>query len=100
MGKKNNSYTASYKLKVISFAEQFGNRVAQREFGILESNVRYWRGKKESLKKVTVGHFVVRKLENPHILRTPIFQRPNLKKKSAQITTVNTVFIIVQHAQE
>jgi hypothetical protein len=24
MGKKNNSYTASYKLKVISFAEQFG----------------------------------------------------------------------------
>jgi hypothetical protein len=36
--------------------------------------------KKELLKKmqkVTVGHFVVRKLENPHILRTPIFQWPN-----------------------
>jgi hypothetical protein len=30
MGKKNNSYTASYKLKVISLAEQFGNRAAQR----------------------------------------------------------------------
>jgi hypothetical protein len=82
MGKKNNSYTASYKLKVISFAEQFGNRTAQREFGILESNVRYWRKQKELLKKkkkqkVSVGHFVVRKLENPHILRTPIFHRPN-----------------------
>jgi hypothetical protein len=47
MGKKNNSYTASYKLKVISFAEQFGNRAAEREFGVLESNVRYWRKQKE-----------------------------------------------------
>jgi hypothetical protein len=51
MEKKNNSYTASYKLKVISFAEQFGNRAAQREFEILESNVRYWRKQKELLKK-------------------------------------------------
>jgi hypothetical protein len=50
MGKKNNSYTASYKLKVISFAEQFGNRAAQREFGILESNVRYCRKQKALLK--------------------------------------------------
>jgi hypothetical protein len=38
---------ASYKLKVISFAEQFGNHAAQREFGILECNVRYWRKQKE-----------------------------------------------------
>jgi hypothetical protein len=50
MGKKNNSYTASYRLKVTSFAEQFGNRAAQREFGIMESNVRYWRKQKELLK--------------------------------------------------
>ena len=50
MGKKNNSYTASYKLKVISFAEQFGNRAAEREFGILESCVRYWRKQKEALR--------------------------------------------------
>jgi hypothetical protein len=40
----------SYKLKAISFAEQFGNRAAEREFGILESNVRYWRKQKELLK--------------------------------------------------
>jgi hypothetical protein len=50
MGKKNNSYTASYKLKVISFVEQFGKCAAQREFGILESNVRYWRKQKELLR--------------------------------------------------
>jgi hypothetical protein len=59
--------------------EQFGNRAAQREFGILESNVRYWREQKRMIKKiqkVTVGHFVVLKLENQYILRTPIFQRP------------------------
>ena len=50
MGKKNNSYIASYKLKVISSAEQFGNRAAEREFGILESSVRYWRKQKEALR--------------------------------------------------
>jgi hypothetical protein len=54
MGKKNNSYTASYKLKVIIFAEQFGNRAAQREFGILESNVHYWRKQKELLKNAKI----------------------------------------------
>jgi hypothetical protein len=37
------------------------------------------------MQKVTVGYFVVRKLENPHILRTLIFKWPN-EKKSAQIT--------------
>jgi hypothetical protein len=36
MGKKNKSYAASYKLKVISFVEQFRNRAAQREFEILD----------------------------------------------------------------
>jgi len=35
---------------VISFAEQFGNRAAEREFGILESSVRYWRKQKETLR--------------------------------------------------
>jgi DNA-binding transcriptional regulator YiaG len=50
MGKKNNSYTASYKLKVISFAKQFGNSAAEREFGILESSVRYWMKQEEALR--------------------------------------------------
>jgi flagellar basal body rod protein FlgB len=42
MRKKKNSYTPSYKLKMINFAEQFRNRAAKIEFGILESNVPYW----------------------------------------------------------
>jgi hypothetical protein len=45
----------------------------------------------KKMQKVTVGHFVVRKLEIPHILPTPIFQRPNWKKKSEKITLVSTV---------
>jgi hypothetical protein len=35
---------------MISFTEQFGNCVAQREFRILESNVHYWRTQNELLK--------------------------------------------------
>jgi hypothetical protein len=50
MGKKNKSYTASYKLKAVSFAKQFGNRAAEREFRILESSVLYWRKQKEALR--------------------------------------------------
>jgi hypothetical protein len=30
----------------------------------------------KKMQKVTVGHFVVRKFKNPHILRTPIFHWP------------------------
>jgi hypothetical protein len=80
MGKKNNSYTASYRLKVISFAEQFGNRAAQREFGILESNVRYWREQKELLgnAKSDSGAFCGPKAGKIHVFYAPpIFQRPN-----------------------
>jgi hypothetical protein len=83
MGKKNNSYKASYKLKVICFTEQSGNRAAQSEFWILESNVRYWRKQEELLKLSKVWHFVVQKLENLYILHTMIFRRPNYKKKFA-----------------
>jgi len=75
VGKKNNSYTASYKVKVISFAEQFGNRAAERELGILESSVRFWR--KQKKKSAYFTH--------------PDFSAAKMKKKSAQITRVNTV---------
>jgi hypothetical protein len=47
------------------------------------------------MQKVTVGHFVVRKLENPHILRTPIFSAAKIEKESAQIKRVNTVYVII-----
>jgi hypothetical protein len=94
MGKKNNSYTALYKLKVISFAEQFGNRAAQREFGILESNVRYWRKQKVLLKnaKSDSRAFCDPKAGKSAYFMHPDFSTAKLQKKSAQITSVNTVF--------
>jgi hypothetical protein len=97
MGKKNNSYTALYKLKVISFAEQFGNRAAQREFGILESNVRYCRKRKELLKNVKSGSraFLGPKAGKSAYFMHPDFSAAELEKKSAQILLLNTVFLIL-----
>jgi hypothetical protein len=85
MGKKNNSYTASYKLKVISFAEQFGNRAAQREFGILESNVRYWRKQKELLKNAKSDSTAFRgpKAGKSAYFMHPDFSAAKLEKKCA-----------------
>jgi hypothetical protein len=94
MGKKNYSHTVSYKLKVISFAEHFGNRAAQREFGILESNVRYWRKQKQLFKKNAKSDS--RAFRGPNSGKSayfthPDFSAPKLEKKSAQFTRVNTV---------
>ena len=50
---KRQSYTVSDKLRIIQFAEQNGNRAAEREFGVLESNVRLWRKSKENLEKMS-----------------------------------------------
>jgi hypothetical protein len=93
MGKKNNSYTASYKLKVISFAEQFGNRAAQREIGIMESNERYWSKQKELLKNAKSENRAFRgpKAGKSAYFTHPDFSAAKLEKKSAQITRVNTV---------
>ena len=49
---KRQSYTVSEKLRIIQFAEQHGNRAAEREFGVSESNVRLWRKSKENLEKM------------------------------------------------
>ena len=40
------SYTAVFKLQVISYAEEHGNRAAGRKFDVDESNVRKWRRNK------------------------------------------------------
>ena len=37
------SYTAVFKLQVISYAEEHGNRAAGRKFDVDESNVRKWK---------------------------------------------------------
>jgi hypothetical protein len=83
MGNKNNNYTASYKLKVISFAEQFGNRAAQREFGILEFNVSYLRKQKELLKNVKSDSRVFRgpKAGKSAYFTHPDFLATKLEKK-------------------
>ena len=49
---KRQSYTVSDKLRIIQFAEQNGNRAAEREFGVSESSVRLWRKSKENLEKM------------------------------------------------
>ena len=45
------SYTAAFKLEVIKYAEENGNRAADREFGVNEKNVRRWRQQKDILHK-------------------------------------------------
>lgn len=42
-------YDAAFKRKVIMFAEQKGNRAAERDFGISECNVRRWRSGKKAI---------------------------------------------------
>ena len=50
MGKQRTAYTTKEKLAAIKFAEAHGNRAAQREFGINESNIWDWRKKKIDLR--------------------------------------------------
>ena len=47
---------AGYKLKVIAYAEEHGNRAAERHFGPppTEKTIRDWRANKEELKKITI----------------------------------------------
>lgn len=49
---RHRSYTASFKLSVISRAEQNGNRAAAREFEVDERCVRRWRTEKEELENM------------------------------------------------
>lgn len=50
--KRHRSYTAGFKLNVISRAEEIGNRAAGREFEVDERCVRRWRGEKEQLREM------------------------------------------------
>ena len=49
---KRSSYTTSFKLMVIEYAKQHGNRAAAKNFGEppTESTVRDWRREEEKLK--------------------------------------------------
>jgi len=48
--KKRSAYNASFKLKVVGYAEIHSNRAASREFTVPETNVREWRKQKVVLK--------------------------------------------------
>ena len=52
MGKQRTAYTTKEKLAAIRFAKAHGNKAAQREFSINESNIRDWRKKKDRLEKL------------------------------------------------
>lgn len=45
-----NSYEASFKLAVIKFAKEFGNRKAARKYSVNECNVRRWISQEQSFK--------------------------------------------------
>jgi hypothetical protein len=68
---------------VTNFAEQFGNRAAQREFGILEYNVRYWRKQKELLKNAKCDSRAFRgpKAGKSAYFTHPDFSAAKLEKK-------------------
>ncbi|XP_075676659.1 uncharacterized protein LOC142645124 isoform X2 [Dermatophagoides pteronyssinus] len=46
MGKIRRSFTANKKRQVIEYAEKFGNRAAEKQFSVAESNIRFWRKNK------------------------------------------------------
>lgn len=45
--RKRSSYDAAFKLKVVKFAEENGNRSAGRQYDISEKLVRDWRKQKD-----------------------------------------------------
>jgi hypothetical protein len=68
--------------------EQFGNRAAQREFGIMEYNVGYWRKEKELLINAKSDSRAFRgpKAGKSAYFMHPDFSAAKLEKKSVQIT--------------
>ena len=52
------SYTAAFKLQVMNFAENSGNRSAERELGVSEKLVRDWRKQKTELASFTPENMV------------------------------------------
>ena len=50
--RKRSSYETGFKLRVIKYAEEHGNRGAEREFSVSEKLVRFWRKQKEVLQSM------------------------------------------------
>jgi hypothetical protein len=48
---KYSSYTAQFKVELIKFAEQNGNRAAEREFFVNDTHILYWLKQKKGCAK-------------------------------------------------
>ena len=66
MSEKRRSYEARFKLQVIAFAEEKGNRAAERKFSVSEKLVRDWRKQKSKLKKMPQKRRADRPGGKPH----------------------------------
>lgn len=53
MGRVRASYSAKFKLQVVNFAQEHGNREAGRKFDVDERNVRRWMQSKDALKNTS-----------------------------------------------
>jgi hypothetical protein len=53
MGKVRACYTAHFKLQVLRYAQEHGNRAAGRKFRVDETNVRRWSGEKQKLEGIS-----------------------------------------------
>lgn len=56
-------YNIAYKLRVIAYAKEHGNRAAERHFGPppTEKMIRTWRNQEEDLKKATHSKYNLRR---------------------------------------
>ncbi|BFZ19394.1 hypothetical protein BsWGS_22433 [Bradybaena similaris] len=74
--KRRVSYEAGFKLKVILYAEDHGNRQAAREFGVAESNIRLWR---QHRKMIFTSKMTRKKFTGPQKGRHPEVDEEVLK---------------------
>ena len=58
--RKNNSYTAGFKLKIVECTEENGNRVAEKEWNVCEKIIRDRQKSKQSLQETYVNRQALR----------------------------------------
>lgn len=63
---KRKSYEAGFKLKVVDYAEEYGNRSAERHFGVSEKVVRGWRKQRNQLEKMPKSKRAARYSSSPY----------------------------------
>ena len=74
-GSPRTSYTASFKLRVVAYAVDEGNRAAGKQFGVDKSCVHHWRLQGENL------------LKTPRNKRAQCFRRPAFPDLEKELAT-------------